>query len=130
MTRRLALFILRLKTLASLFGVKIAADWSPNDRRRLAHFFATTTGTRFVHQVRNLAIQVTLEACYKPNGPDYARGYQDCFNQLITLSALDPQQLVAFGRVPLTDNKGNAETDEEEEPSPEYGYGGSSIGYK
>lgn len=124
--RFLALFILRLKTLAQLFGVQVEAHWSALDRRNLSTFLTSQSGMRFAHQIRNMAIHATLVSAYSKGGADYARGYQDCFQRLLQLSALDPRQMVEPGHS-LTD-KPEDESDPEQESAGDV-YSGSTIGY-
>ena len=128
--RFLAILILRVKTLANLFGVQLEAHWSALDSRNLSNFLLTQSGTRFLHQIRNMAIQATLGAPYAKGGSDYARAYQDCFQKILRLSALDPQRLVEPGHVSLTDKQDEEKAElEAEEPSSSTVWEGSTIGY-
>lgn len=75
----LALLIYRVKTLASMVGVKDRASWSNLDRHNLQVFLCTQSGQRFIHLIRNAALDVTLQSVWTGGGTDRAKGYQELF---------------------------------------------------
>lgn len=124
----IALLIFRAKTIAVMCGIPITVSWSLSDRRNLSVFLTSQTGERFIHVLRNLAMQNTQNAVYGKGELSYARGQQEMFGEICFLSAMSPQQVTQSGNA-LTDNSDEADTQEEEEdPSGLYGHGGSSIG--
>jgi len=116
-------------------GVPTRVSWNERDKFNLAQFLTTQSGQRFINIIRNSSVDVTQKSVWVGGSPERARGWQECFNHIVTLAAFDPLKLAEHdSQVSLTDPKRDtSETPEastDESASEEYGYNGSSIGYR
>lgn len=131
----LATLCLKIKVLAVLTLPPFTVDWSPHDRLVLIQFLRTQTGQRLFHVFRNAAASRALLSTRGNIPAERARGFQETFELLCRLSAIDPLQVVEPGEVSLTDQKDTSETEEKGQGEGEddsllgkYGYEGTSIG--
>jgi len=117
-------------------GVPTRVSWNERDKFNLAQFLTTQSGQRFINIIRNSSVDVTQKSVWVGGSPERARGWQECFNHIVTLAAFDPLKLAEHdGQVSLVDSKTDmdAETQEaqtDESASEEYGFNGSSIGIR
>src|ERR1700676_2811830 len=99
----------RIRAVLAMLGVRQTVDWTDGDAAHLKVFLNSQTGQRFIHAVRNNALEATANAVHAlpadlERKAGQAQGLQAAFALVCRLSATDPLQVVRHdGDISLTE---------------------------